>query len=47
MCTEYGTGFNPLEDEVLNFAGLCESLTLDVNVKLGHNVLRSGIFLFF
>lgn len=46
VCTEYGTGFNPLEDEVLNFAGLCESLTLDVNLKLGHNVHRSGIFFF-
>lgn len=36
--------FSPLEDEVLNFAGLCESLTLDVNLKLGLNVIRSGIF---
>lgn len=23
VCAEYGTDFNPLEDEVLNFAGLC------------------------
>lgn len=36
--------FSPLEDEVLNFAGLCESSALDVNLKLGHNVIRSGIF---